>query len=169
MSETTTYDVNVIRDFDAPVERLWQAWTEPDDLLRWWGPVGFECTRATADVREGGRIFVTMKAPAEYGGFEQHSTWNITHLEPLRGISYVFNFADVGGNRITPEEAGIPPGVPADGEHEVHLTDAGDGRSRLEMTEHGYTSAEARDLSQQGLEQCLDKMADLIERHPGTR
>jgi hypothetical protein len=37
------------------------------------------------------------------------------------------------------------------------------------MTEHGYTSAEPRDLSQQGLEQCLDKMADLIERHPGAR
>jgi uncharacterized protein YndB with AHSA1/START domain len=169
MSETTTYDVNVAREFDAPVDRLWRAWTEPDDLLHWWGPAGFECTRAIADVREGGRIFVTMKAPAEYGGFEQHSTWNITHLEPLRTIAYVFTFADEGGNRITPEQAGIPPGVPADGQHEVRLTDAGDGRSRLAMTERGYTTAEARDLSQQGLEQCLDKMADLIERHPGTR
>jgi uncharacterized protein YndB with AHSA1/START domain len=166
---TETFDVTVIRDFDAPVERLWQAWTEPDDLRVWWGPAGFECTRATVDVREGGRIFVTMKAPPEYGGFESHSTWNITRVEPQRSIRYVFNFADVSGNRITPEQAGIPPGVPADGEHEVHLTDVGDGLSRLEMTEHGYTTAEARDLSQRGLEECLDKMADLIDRHPGTR
>ena len=39
------------------------------------------------------------------------------------------------------------------------LSALGDGRTRLEMTEHGYTTAEARDMSRAGLEQCLDKMA----------
>lgn len=88
----------------------------------------FTCPRAEADVRPGGRILVTMRAPAEWGGFEQHSIWNITELELLRRIRYVFNFADAYGNRITPAEAGIPAdGVPADGEHEVLLTDLGDG------------------------------------------
>jgi uncharacterized protein YndB with AHSA1/START domain len=160
---TETLDVHVVREFDAPVDRVWAAWTTPDDLRAWWGPVGFECTHATADVRVGGRIFVTMKAPPEYGGFEQHSTWNITALGPCRVIRYRFNFADADGNRITPREAGIPAGVPADGEHEVVLTDLGDGRTRLEMTEHGYGTSEARDLSRDGLEQCLDKMARRVE------
>ena len=71
----------------------------------------------------------------------------------------MFNFADANGNRITPTEAGIP----ADGEHEVVLTDLGDGRTMLHMTERGYSTQEARDLSQGGLEQCLDKMAALVE------
>lgn len=162
MSET--YDVDVVREFNAPAGRVWAAWTEPDDLRRWWGPAGFTCPRAEADVRPGGRILVTMRAPEEWGGFEQHSTWNITELEPLRHIRYVFNFADADGNRITPTEAGIPAvGVPEDGHHEVMLTDLGDGRTRLHMTERGYGTQEARDMSQSGLEQCLDKMAALVE------
>ena len=159
-----TYDVDVVREFDGPLRRVWAAWTEPGDLRQWWGPTGFTCPRAEADVRPGGRILVTMRAPVEWGGFEQHSTWNITELEPLRHIRYVFNFADANGNRITPTEAGIPAdGVPADGEHEVVLTDLGDGRTTLHMTERGYSTQEARDLSQSGLEQCLDKMAALVE------
>ena len=27
-----TYDVSVVREFDAPIERVWAAWTQPDDL-----------------------------------------------------------------------------------------------------------------------------------------
>ncbi|WP_213815523.1 SRPBCC domain-containing protein [Glaciihabitans sp. dw_435] len=163
MTETTTYNVHVIREFDAPIERLWEAWTEPADLRAWWGPAGFECTWATADVRPGGRIFVTMRAPAEYGGFEQHSVWNITDVQAPERLGYLFTFTDADGNRITPEEAGVPEGIPDGVEQEVMLADIGDGRTRLEMTEYGYTSAESRDLSREGLEQCLDKMAALVE------
>lgn len=52
--------------------------------------------------------------------------------------------------------------MPADGRHEVELTDLGAGRSALRFVEHGYSTAEARDLSQQGLEACLDKMAAFV-------
>ncbi len=158
-----TYAVHVVREFDAPIERVWAAWTQPDDLRAWWGPAGFTCPRAEADIRVGGRIFVAMRAPDEWGGVEQYSTWNITELDAPRRLRYVFRFADAEGNAITPAEAGIPAdGVPDSGEHEVVLTGIADGRTRLEMTEHGYTSAEARDMSQAGLEQCLDKMATLV-------
>lgn len=164
MPETTSFAVHVIREFNAPIDRVWRAWTNPDDLRAWWGPTGFECTNATAEIRPGGRIFTTMKAPAEYGGFEQHSTWNLTELDEPRLIRYVFNFADAEGNRIEPAEAGIPDGVPADGDHEVVLSELPNGRTRLAMSESGYGTPEVRDLSRVGLEQCLDKMAALVEQ-----
>jgi uncharacterized protein YndB with AHSA1/START domain len=161
----STYDVHVVREFDAPIERVWAAWTRPDDLRAWWGPTGFTCPRAEADIRVGGRIFVTMRAPDEWGGLEQHSTWSITEVEPPRLLRYVFRFADANGNAITAAEAGIPAtGVPDRGEHEMQLTGIADGRTRLEMTEHGYTTMDARDMSKAGLEQCLDKMAALVDR-----
>lgn len=161
----STYDVHVVREFDAPIERVWAAWTRPEDLRAWWGPTGFTCPRAEADIRVGGRIFVTMRAPHEWGGLEQHSTWSITEMEAPRLLRYVFRFADAEGNSITPAEAGIPAaGVPDRGRHEVQLSSIADGRTRLEMTEHGYTTTEARDMSQGGLEQCLDKMAALVDR-----
>jgi uncharacterized protein YndB with AHSA1/START domain len=163
MNAEETYSVRVTRTFEAPVGRVWKAWTDPADLRAWWGPSGYVCTRATADVRPGGRIFVTMKAPEAFGGFEQHSTWNFADVQPPRSIRYVFNFADADGNRLSPADVGIPVGVPADGEHQVILTALGNGRTRLEMTEYGYTDADARDLSLAGLEQCLDKMATVVE------
>lgn len=159
-----TLDVVVSREFDAPIERVWDAWTTPADLMGWWGPTGFTSPRAEADVRVGGVIAVTMRAPDEWGGFEQHSAWTITELDPPHRLRYVFNFTDDAGNRITPSEAGVPEGVPADGEHEVVLTELPGDRTRLDMTEGGYTSEQARDLSRGGLEQCLDKMAILVER-----
>ena len=156
----STFDVHVVREFDAPIERVWAAWTEPADLRAWWGPTGFTCPRAEADVRVGGRILVTMRAPEEWSGFEQHSAWDIVELDAPRLLRYVFRFTDAAGEPITPAEAGIPAdGIPERGEHDVVLSALGDGRTRLEMTEHGYTTAEARDMSRAGLEQCLDKMA----------
>lgn len=160
----TTYDVHVIREFTAAPDRVWRAWTEPAGLRAWWGPQGFTCPRAEADVRVGGRILVTMRAPHDWGGADYHSSWTITELEPGRRLRYLSNFTDADGHQITPAEAGIPAeGVPVGGEHEVALTDLGDGRTRLEMTERGYTTQAARDMSQGGLEQCLDKMAVLVE------
>ncbi|GAA1055763.1 activator of HSP90 ATPase [Agromyces luteolus] len=168
----TTFDVHVVREFDAPVERVWRAWTEPEDLRAWWGPQGFTGTRAEADVRAGGRILVTMRAPDEWGGFEQHSRWDITEASAPHRLRYVFRFADAEGRAITPADAGIPAGVPESSEHEVVITELADRRARLEMTEHGYATAEARDLSRTGLEQCLDKMAALVAdggADPATR
>ncbi len=160
----TTFDVKVEREFDAPIDRVWAAWTTPDDLRAWWGPIGFTCPRADVDIRPGGRIFVTMRAPDGWGGFEQHSTWDIVDVDPPRRLSYVFRFADAAGTAITAVAAGIPAeGVPDEGHHEVVLTAIGEGRTLLEMIEHGYTTEEARDLSKGGLEQCLDKMAVLVE------
>jgi uncharacterized protein YndB with AHSA1/START domain len=159
-----TYDVEVTREFDAPIARVWQAWTTPADLREWWGPQGFTCPRADADVRPGGSIVVTMKAPAEWGGSEHHSRWDIGEATPPTALRYIFRFCDADGRVISPGEAGVPPGVPDESRHEVVLTDLGDGRTRLRMVEHGYLTAEARDLSAGGLEQCLDKMADLVGR-----
>ena len=158
------FEVAVERQFDAPIERVWRAWTEPSDLRAWWGPEGFTCPRAEVDARVGGRILVTMRAPAEWGGFEQHSTWDIERLEPPRRLDYVFRFATEDGRAISPAEAGIPAdGVPEAGRHSVALTSLDEGRTRLEMTERGYSTAEARDMSRAGLLQCLDKMAALVE------
>ena len=57
----------------------------------------------------------------------------------------------------------IPPGVPDEGHHAVSLTPTPGGGTRFRMVEEGYTTTEARDLSQSGLEQCVDKMAALVD------
>jgi len=153
----------VTRVFDAPVERVWQAWVEPEMVMQWWGPTGFTSPSAEMDVREGGTSLVCMRAPVEYGGQDMYNTWTYTKIVPLQRMEYIIRFADKDGNKITPAQAGIPDGVPEDGHHVVVFKDLGGSRTEMTVTEHGYTSEQARDLSKLGLEQCLDKMAAIVK------
>jgi uncharacterized protein YndB with AHSA1/START domain len=43
------------RVFDAPRERVWKAWTEPERLKQWWGPKGFKVFSCKVDLRPGGK------------------------------------------------------------------------------------------------------------------
>lgn len=152
-------NVFVTRVFDAPVEQVWKAWSDPEYVKQWWGPKGFTCPVARMDFREGGASLVCMRAPQEYGGQDMYSTWTYTKLIPNERIEYTFNFADKEGHKLTPAHAGIPAGVPEDGHHMVTFKALGNNRTEMTMTEHGYTTAQAHDISKAGLEQCLDKMA----------
>jgi uncharacterized protein YndB with AHSA1/START domain len=156
MSET--FDVVVSRMFPVPPDQVWRAWSESDLVKQWWGPTGFSCPVADVDLRVGGRTLVAMRAPAEFGGGDMYSRWTYSEVVPHSRIAYVFNFADPQGNRLIPADLGMPPGIPDDGEHLVTFTDLGDGRTEMTVTEHGYTTEDARNLSQAGLEQCVDKM-----------
>lgn len=57
-------DLVVTRVFDAPVEHLWQAWSDPEYVMQWWGPEGFTSPLAHMDFREGGTSLVCMRSPA---------------------------------------------------------------------------------------------------------
>ena len=53
----------ISRVFDAPRERVWQAWTEVERLKQWWGPKGFTVTHCTLDLRPGGKGHYCLRAP----------------------------------------------------------------------------------------------------------
>ena len=40
-SDAAAQEIVITRIFDAPRELVWKAWTDPDHLMRWWGPEGF--------------------------------------------------------------------------------------------------------------------------------
>ena len=55
MTDTTNRgrkrNVLVSRVFDAPVELVWKAWSDPEYVMQWWGPTGFTCCLAEMDFR----------------------------------------------------------------------------------------------------------------------
>ncbi len=51
------------RIFNAPVELVWKAWTDPDHLKEWWGPNGFTNTFHEFDLRPGGVWNFIMHGP----------------------------------------------------------------------------------------------------------
>ena len=111
------------------------------------------------DFREGGTSFVCMRAPAEFGGFDMYNTWTYNQITPIERIEFIQKFADQNGNQVDPAEMGIPPGVPREVPHVITFKALNDNQTELTVTEIGYTSDHAHDISKVGMEQCLDKMA----------
>ena len=58
----------ITREFDAPRDLVFQAWTDPKHLAQWWGPKGFTNPVCEWDAQPGKAIYVVMRGPngAEY-------------------------------------------------------------------------------------------------------
>ncbi len=62
-SATADRELVLTRDFDAPRELVFRAYTDPEHLPHWWGPDGFSNTVHEIDIRPGGRWRFTMHGP----------------------------------------------------------------------------------------------------------
>jgi len=149
-------DLTFTRTFDAPIEKVWQAWQDPELVKQWWGPDGFTAPLAQMDFREGGISLVCMESP-DFG--KHFSTWHYQKIVPMQRIEYVHNLADEHGGKIDPASVGMPPDFPQDQLHAVTFKALGDGQTELTVIEHGWTEGQMMEMSRMGMEQCLDKMA----------
>jgi uncharacterized protein YndB with AHSA1/START domain len=56
-------EIVITRVFDAPCELVFEAWTNPEHVVQWWGPRGFTTTIHEMDVRPGGVWRFVMHGP----------------------------------------------------------------------------------------------------------
>lgn len=159
-----TRDMVVTRVFDAPVEQVWKAWSDPGHVKRWWGPTGFTAPVANMDFREGGTSLVCMRAPKEYGGQDIYNTWTYREIAPMQRIEFIQNFADEHGKHVAPATLGLPAEIPFDVRHVIAFEGKGDNKTEMTVTEYGYPSDQIVETSRAGMEQCLDKMAAIFAR-----
>ena len=133
-TDTTTIfsvdgDLTYERTFDAPLELVWRAMTEPTWIPRWWGPHGTTTTVIEMDVRPGGAWRYVSAAPdrddvAFYGEYLE--------ITPIDGYRWTFMF-DVEGVG------------PMGGPETFRLHDLA-GKTRLTTTSH-MGAAEAVDAA----------------------
>lgn len=166
MTDETTPDettVEASRVLPVPATEAFAAFTTPDLLAQWWGPTGFTGSVVDADFREGGSTLTGMAAPPEYGGGTIYNLWSYTRVDAPHRLEYTMRFATPDGSQLSPADAGVPPGVP-DGVPHVVTFDPVDGGTRVTVVESGYAAGPARDGSQMGLDQCMDKLVALFQR-----
>jgi uncharacterized protein YndB with AHSA1/START domain len=158
-----TEDLIVTHIFDAPIEKVWQVWTDDQFVRRWWGVDGFSNILAQMDVREGGVSHLGMRASSDYGGRDYYNVFKYTRVVPHELIQYVSNFADKEGDVITPEAAGLPAETPMDKEQQVEFKDLDDGRTEVTITEFGWLAGGVMlERSRRGLEQTLSNIEKVL-------
>jgi len=62
-SKTQDRELLITRQLDAPIELVWEAWTNPKHIANWWGPNGFTTTITKMDLRPGGEWDLVMHGP----------------------------------------------------------------------------------------------------------
>lgn len=153
--------VEVTRTFNAPVEMVWQVWTDPELVKRWWGPKHFTSPFAKIDFREGGKSIVSMKAPNEMGGQEFYSIWEYVSIIPLKTIEFIQNLSDKDGTKTDPVKFGMPPDFPMDIRTVVTFREVAGGKTEMTVIEYAEFGTMS-EFAQMGLEQSLDKMVAIF-------
>ena len=92
----------ISRFFEAPRERVWKAWTDPDEAKKWWGPKGFTAPMIEIDFHVGGKYLFCMRGATTPGGKEQDfwSTGVYREITPMEKIVVTDSFADEKGNVV---------------------------------------------------------------------
>jgi len=155
--------VIVTRTYNAPVDLVWKTWTDPELVMRWWGPDKFTCPSAKIDFRVGGVSLVSMRAPLDFGGQDSYSLWAYTKIVPLQSIEFVHNLTDKDGNKVNPVLLGMPADFPEDIQTVVTFKDLGNGKTEMTVTEFADFGQMTR-FATIGLEQSLDKMNAIFLR-----
>jgi uncharacterized protein YndB with AHSA1/START domain len=62
-ADIQNYTLSLTRDFNAPREKVFQAWTDPEILMQWFGPQGVITESARIDLKVGGKYEYTLKLP----------------------------------------------------------------------------------------------------------
>lgn len=158
-TERGKHNMNLTRVFQASAEQVWKAWSDPEQVKRWWGPSGFTAPVARMDFREGGTSLVCMRAPQEFGGQDLYNSWTYRKIDPLQRIEFIQHFTDEKGNRIAPTDAGLPAEIPFEVLHVITFNALSENMTELTVTEYGYPSEQITEISKAGMDQCLDKMA----------
>lgn len=94
-SDPGSLSLTVTGEYNVPVERLWEAWVDPRQLERFWGPEGWPATFTRHDVAPGGRSEYYMTGP---DGTVSRGWWRFLAVEPVRRIEVEDGFAKEDGS-----------------------------------------------------------------------
>ena len=86
--------MTVVADLAAPVDRVWDAYSDPRQLERFWGPPGWPATFTTWDHTVGGTANYTMNGPR---GESASGTWEFLEIDGPRAFTVIDSFADEDG------------------------------------------------------------------------
>jgi uncharacterized protein YndB with AHSA1/START domain len=136
------YGIAIKRVFDAPRERVWQEWTEPERFADWFGGPEAEIPleTITMDVRAGG----TWRATMFFGPDRRVIRWKGEYLEVVMPERLVLTFSDR-----------------ADEVYElvtVVLNDLGAGRTEMLFEQRGHLRPEEYDRTREGWAGFFDRM-----------
>jgi len=156
----------ISRVYDAPRDKMWQAWTEPARLKQWWGPRGFKVHTCKVDLRPGGIFHYGMKAP---DGSDMWGKFVYREIKAPEKLVFVVSFSDPQGG-VTRHPAS--PDWPEYILSTVTFAEQGRGKTKVSVSWLPHEASEAerkvfddgRSSMTQGWGGTLDQLEAYLEK-----
>jgi uncharacterized protein YndB with AHSA1/START domain len=129
-------DVVIERTLEAPVDLVWQMWTDPEHFKAWYGPTGATIPVAQMDVSVGGTRLVCMEMTTPNGPMQMWFTGEYREVVANERLVYTESMSDENGNVMSASDMGMPEGHPTTTEIIVELSGEGGG-TKMVMTHAG--------------------------------
>ena len=151
------------RIFDAPIEKVWRAWTEPEQFKKWWGPKNFTAPTINIDLRVGGKYLWCMhgKAAPDQAAGDFWNTGEYKEIVPMKKLVYTNCFADKDGN-VVPSTAYGMPGFDDEGLVTVVFEDMS-GKTKITVRHAGLPEGMLSEMTGLGWNQSFDKMVESLQ------
>jgi uncharacterized protein YndB with AHSA1/START domain len=150
----TRAELVVTRVFDAPRERVFDVFTKPEHIQKWWGPKTFSVPVAEFDARVGGEVFVANRPPDRP---TVYCLGVVREITPPSRVVFAFHFVDEKRRRIPLSWAGVPEGWDGEIVHEVTLAAEG-ARTRVTIRLTGFPSNDWGEMAKIGLAESFDRV-----------
>jgi uncharacterized protein YndB with AHSA1/START domain len=89
--------MHIVREFKAPRQKVWSAWTEGDKLDKWWGPRPWNAKTKTMDFKDGGYWLYAMVSPE---GEKHWSICTYSDIDTPNGFKWGCKFCDEDGKPV---------------------------------------------------------------------
>ncbi len=153
--EVPIKELVIERVFDAPRERVFDVFTQPEHLQKWWGPKRLSVPTAEFEARPGGKIFLGQRGP---DGAMHYNAGVVREIERPSRVVFTMYFADADRRRVAPPAGAGLPGT-WDEEIVTLVTFSAEGRRTrvIIRTLSGFT-AEWGEKARVGWAESLDKL-----------
>ena len=146
-----TLTMTLDAEFDASPQRVWELWSDPRQLERWWGPPTYPATFTKHDLVPGSRVEYHMTGPE---GDQPRGYWDIVEVDPPHRLVANDGFAN---------DDGSPNDDLPRGEFRVTIDEVADGRTRMTI-ESLFPSQEAMEqLLAMGMEEGITQAVGQID------
>ncbi len=149
----------ITRTIDAPVEKVWAAWTEADQIKKWWGPATFTAPTIKVDLRVGGKYLFCMRGKLGPDMPDQDfwSTGTYEEIVPLKKLVYLDSFSNENGDVVSPATYGMTD-LPETMRVQIEFESTPDGKTKMTLTHAGAPAGEQASNMEMGWNQSLNKL-----------
>jgi uncharacterized protein YndB with AHSA1/START domain len=136
--------LEIRRTFSAPRDRVFRAWTRPEELTKWAAPGPMQVPTAEVDLKVGGRYRMVMRGP---DGAEHRVSGVYKQVDPPKRLVYTWQWEQ------TPDAVETVV--------TVEFRDLG-ASTEIVLRQEGFSSIDERERHNKGWNGCLDKLGSVL-------